>query len=79
MILPTAQPSPSQRAAIERTAEQNIALWGRTPGVASDADRAHALEQMRYRLALLDASQRRLSIADSMAALLGEGGAELPA
>jgi hypothetical protein len=72
MILQTAQLSTNQKAAIE---EKNIAMCG----VASDTARANALQQMRYRLALLDASQRRLSIADSMAALLGEGGAELPA
>jgi len=85
MILQTAQLSPSQKAALEErvggelTAQENILLCGGTPKVACAAERENAIQQMRYRLALLDASQRRLSIADSMAALLGDSGAELSA
>lgn len=84
MILQTAQLSPIQKADLEEpvacqlTAQGNIGACG-TPRVASAAERESAVHQMRYRLALLDASQRRMSIAESMAALLGEGGAELPA
>jgi fructose-1-phosphate kinase PfkB-like protein len=85
MILQAAQLSPSQEAAIEEqvgrqlTAQDNIVLCGGTPKMASAASRENALQQMRYRLALCDASQRRLSIADMMDAVLGESGAEVPA
>jgi hypothetical protein len=85
MILQTAQLSPSQKADLEEkvvrqlTSEENIALCAGMPKVAGVVDRESAVHQMRYRLALLDASQRRMSIAESMAALLGEGGNELPA
>ncbi len=71
MILQTAKSSPSHEA----IGEKGIAICE----TSTDAARANALQQMRYQLALLDASQRRLSIADSMALLLGESGAELPA
>jgi fructose-1-phosphate kinase PfkB-like protein len=84
MTLQTAQLSPSQKSAIEEqvgrqlTAQENIVLCGGTPKVASATDHENAIREMRYRLALCDASQRRLSIADMMDALLGEGGAEVP-
>jgi hypothetical protein len=85
MILQTAQLSPSQKAAIEEkvgrelTAQENIVFCCGAPKVTSAAERESAVRQMRYQLALRDASQRRLSIADSMAALLGEGATELTA
>lgn len=85
MIVPTTPLSPSQNAAVEQqvgrelTAQQTVAFCSGTLKIASAAEREQAVHQMRYRLALLDASQRRLSIADSMAALLGDTGAELPA
>lgn len=84
MIVQTTQLSPSQKAAIEQqvgrelATQENIVFCCGTPKVASAAERESAVRQMRYRLALCDPSQRRLSIADSMALLLGEG-TELPA
>jgi hypothetical protein len=85
MILQMAQLSPSQKADLEApvgrpgTAQENSVACGGAPKVASPEERASAVHQMRYRLTLLDTSQRRLSIADSMDALLGEGPAEQPA
>jgi len=85
MIVQTTQLSPSQQAAIhqevgrEQRIQENIVAGCGSPKVASAADRENAVHQMRSQLAWIDASQRRLSIADSMAMLLGETGAELPA
>jgi hypothetical protein len=85
MILQTTQLSPSQKAAIEEkagrelTPRENIVFCCGTPKVASAAERETAVQRMRYQLALRDTSQRRLSIADSMALLLGETGTELTA
>jgi len=85
MIVQTTQLSPSQKADIEQkvgrelTAQENIVFCCGTPKVASAAERENAVQQMRSQLALRDTSLRRLSIADSMALLLGETGTELPA
>lgn len=85
MILQTAQLSPGQKAAIEEkvgrelTAQENIVFCCGAPKIATIAERENAVQQMRYQLALRDTSQRRLSIADSMALLLGDTGTELPA
>ncbi|HEX3894451.1 MAG TPA: hypothetical protein VHW46_17875 [Terracidiphilus sp.] len=82
MILQTAQLSPSQKTDLEEpvgrqlTAQENIVACGDVPKVASAAERETAVHQMRYRLSQLDTSQRRMSIADSMAALLGDSPAE---
>jgi len=85
MIVQTTQLSPSQKADIEQkvgrelTAQENIVFCCGAPKVASAAERESAVQQMRSQLALRDTSQRRLSIADSMALLLGDTGTELPA
>ena len=67
MILQNAEPSPSQQAALE---EKAAVLYGGAPNLSSMAERQDAVLQMRYRLSLLDRSERRLSIADSMAAMM---------
>lgn len=76
MIMPSAQ-----HASIEQTG-------GRTPAnhqsvSSSRESRAahcqHALEEMRYRLYLLDRSQRRPSIEDCVASILESSGPRLPA
>ena len=83
MILQTTELSPTQKAAIEKTVgrtlkdHENIVLCGGRPKVASSADRQQAAELMRYRLFLLDPSERRMSIEDYAAALLERS--ELPA
>jgi hypothetical protein len=69
MILQTAGLSPSQKAAIEDGA----------PRIADATQRENALLKMRHQLALLDLSQRRMSIEEWMASLMGEADAELPA
>lgn len=82
MILQTAELSPSQEAATEDEAGRNIhelenvVLRGCAPE-AEAAHRENALLKMRHQLALLDLSQRRMSIEEWMASLMGE--AELPA
>jgi hypothetical protein len=84
MILQTAGVSPSQNAAIEDEAGrsfhdlEHVVLRGRTPK-AEAAQRENALLKMRHQLALLDLSQRRMSIEEWMASLMGEADAELPA
>jgi hypothetical protein len=76
MILQTAGLTPHQRAAIEKTVgrkledQENIVLCGGKPKVVSAEDRQSAAERMRYRLFLLDPSERRMSIEDCAAALL---------
>jgi hypothetical protein len=72
------QLSPSQRTAVEPQAGRRENIDG-MPKTTSAAERENAVHQMRSRLALLDASQRRLSIGDSMALMLGDTGTELPA
>jgi hypothetical protein len=69
MILQTAGLSPSQKAAIEDGA----------PRSANAAQREEAVLKMRHQLSLLDLSQRRKSIEEWMASLMGEVDAELPA
>jgi hypothetical protein len=64
MILQT---SPSQKAALEENA---AVLYGPDPKAAGMMQRENAVLQMRHRLSLLDPSERRLSIADSMAAMM---------
>ena len=63
MILQT---SPSQKTALEDAA----VLYGPDPKAAGMMQRENAVLQMRHRLSLLDPSERRLSIADSMAAMM---------
>jgi hypothetical protein len=76
MILQTAELSPHQRAAIERTVgrklhdQENIVVCGGKARVASAEERQSAAERMRHRLYLLDPSERRMSIEDWAAALL---------
>jgi hypothetical protein len=76
MILQTAGLTPHQRAAIEKQVgrklqdQENIVLCGGKPKVASVEERQSAAERMRYRLYLLDPSERRMSIEDWAAALL---------
>jgi hypothetical protein len=76
MIIQTAELTPHQRAAIEKTVgrklqdRENIVLCGGKPRVASAAERQQASELMRYQLVLLDPSERRMSIEDCAAALL---------
>ncbi|HET6206750.1 MAG TPA: hypothetical protein VFD98_08075 [Terracidiphilus sp.] len=85
MILQTVELSPNQKAAIEETLgrklqdRENIVLCGNKLRVASVADRENAAQKMRYQLALLDQSQRRMSIEDCVAALLEKSEATLPA
>jgi hypothetical protein len=84
MILQSAELSPSQKAAIEEKVgrklldAENIVLCGGNPKVANSADRQNAVLQMRQQLSLLDRSQRRMSIEEWTAALLGETGNKLP-
>jgi hypothetical protein len=83
MILQTAELSPTQKAAIEKTVgrklqdRENIVVCGGRPKVASAAERQQAAELMRYQLYLLDQSERRMSIEDWAAALLEKS--EMPA
>jgi hypothetical protein len=85
MILQTAGLSSSQKASLEETAgrtlqdAENILCCGGTLKIANETQRQNATLQMRYQLALLDRSQRRLSIEECMAALMGETDAELTA
>jgi hypothetical protein len=85
MILQTAGLSPSQKASLEDKAgrkpqdAENIVCCGRAVKIASEAQRQNAALQMRYQLSLLDRSQRRMSIEECMAALMGESDAELTA
>lgn len=84
MILQTAELSPSRKAASEDEkgrnfqALENIVLRGDAPQ-SEAAQRESALLKMRHQLALLDLSQRRMSIEEWMASLMGEADAELPA
>lgn len=64
MILQT---NPSQKAAL---AENAAVLYGSDSKLPSVSENQNAVLQMRYRLSLLDPSERRMSIADSMAAML---------
>jgi hypothetical protein len=64
MILQT---SPSQKTALEQNA---AVLYGGDRKLANPAELQDAVLQMRYQLSLLDRSERRLSIADSMAAMM---------
>lgn len=79
MILQSTELSPRQRAAVERIAgrtlqnPENILVSGGTPKVASIEERQRAADRMRYQLYLIDPSERRMSIEDWAAALLGEG------
>jgi hypothetical protein len=83
MILQTAGLSPSQKASLEDKAgrkpqdAENIVCCGRAVKIASEAQRQNAALQMRYQLSLIDRSQRRMSIEEYMAALMGESDAEL--
>jgi 50S ribosomal subunit-associated GTPase HflX len=85
MILQTSELSPSQKASLEETAGrklldgENIVCCGGTLKVASETARQNAALQMRYQLSLLDRSERRMSIEDCMAALMGDTEAELTA
>jgi hypothetical protein len=67
MILHNAELSSSQKAALEQNA---AVIYGGNPKAAAAAEHQNAVLQMRYQLSLLDRSERRLSIADSMAAML---------
>lgn len=67
MILQNAELPPSQQTALEVNA---AVLYGGDSKLAGAAERQNAVLQMRYQLSLLDRSERRLSIADSMAAML---------
>jgi len=69
MILQTAELSPSQKAAIEDGAPKGV----------DTAQREDAVLKMRHRLSLLDLSQRRKSIEEWMASLMGDVDAELTA
>jgi hypothetical protein len=85
MILQTAGRSPIQSASLADKAgrklqdAENILCCGGTLKIASETQRQNATLQMRYQLALLDRSQRRMSIEECMAALMGETDAELTA
>jgi hypothetical protein len=46
---------------------------------AIETQRRDTVLQARYQLSLLDRSERRMSVEDCMAALLGDGNAPLPA
>jgi 50S ribosomal subunit-associated GTPase HflX len=76
MIVQSTEMSPNQRASIERRVgrelqdQQNIVLSGGAPRMSSAANRQLAADQMRHQLYLLDRSQHRMSIEDSMAAIL---------
>jgi hypothetical protein len=78
MILQTAGLSPSQKASLEDKAgrkpqdAENIAGCSGTLKIASETQRQNAALQMRYQLSLLDRSQRRMSIEECMAALMGD-------
>lgn len=85
MILQTAGRSPSQKSSLEDKAgctlqgAENLALCGGVVKLVSETQRQNAALQMRYQLSLLDRSQRRMSIEECMAALMGESDAELTA
>jgi hypothetical protein len=76
MILPSAELSSRQKAAIEKMVgrrlqeRENVVVRGGTPKVASAEERQRAAQRMRYQLYLLDPSERRISIEDYAAALL---------
>lgn len=78
MILQSAELSAAQKAAIEETVgrklldHENVVVCCGKPKVASADIRQQAADQMRYQLYLLDRSQRRTSIEDYAAALLGD-------
>jgi hypothetical protein len=63
MILQTA----SQKPALEQNA---AVLHSGALKIPSASEHQNAVLEMRYQLSLLDRSERRLSIADSMAAML---------
>lgn len=67
MILQNAELPPSQKTALEANA---AVLYSGSAKAAGAAERENAVLQMRHQLSLLDRSERRLSIADSMAAML---------
>lgn len=67
MIMQNAELPPSRKAALEPNA---AILYGGDPKLAGAAERQNAVLQMRHQLSLLDRSERRLSIADSMAAIM---------
>jgi hypothetical protein len=69
MILQTAGLSPSQKAAIEDGAPKSF----------DAVQREDAVLKMRHHLSLLDLSQRRKSIEEWMASLMGDVDAELTA
>jgi hypothetical protein len=79
MILQPAGVSPSRNAAPQNDDQQNIPQGVEAQRIADAAQREDALLKMRHKLAHLDLSQRRMSIEDWMAALMGEADAELPA
>jgi hypothetical protein len=85
MILQTAGISQSQKAAIEEPAGrrlqdlENVVLSDGAPRIADATPRENALLKMRHQLALRDLSQRRMSIEEWMASLMGEADAELTA
>ncbi len=67
MILHSAELSPSRKAALEENA---AVLYGADPKIAHALEHQNAVLEMRYQLSLLDRSERRMSIADSMAAMM---------
>ncbi len=83
MILQTAGLSPNQKPSLEDKAgrklqeTENTVYCGGRMKIASETQRQNAALQMRYQLSLLDRSQRRMSIEECMAALMGETDAEL--
>lgn len=83
MILQTTELSPRQKAVIERMAgrrlqdQENVMLSRGMAKVASAQERERAARQMRYRLYLLDPSERRMSIEECAAALFEK--TEMPA
>ncbi len=76
MIVQSTELSSNQRASIERRVgrelqdQQNIVLSGGVPPGPGPANRQLAADQMRHQLYLLDRTQRRVSIEDSIAAIL---------
>ncbi len=85
MILQTAELSPSRKTATAEQAGLNfqspesVVRCGGSLKMASESQRQNAVQQMRYQLALLDRSQRRMSIEELTAALMGETDADLAA
>jgi len=69
----------ADRSSSQPQVQENSMVLGSVCPPAGEADRQAAARQMRYQLHLLDRSQRRLSIEETMASMLEEPAAGLSA